>query len=132
MGTRRRGGRLVKPVLYFQSYQAVEIPAVAGDESESSSQCHPGQPDVLSVVTFNLPDNLHQKAREVAASKNLSMDALVAMALTQSLSRLVRDPHLEARAARATGKGIGEFLAQVPSAEPPEWDRLPEGYQREK
>lgn len=30
------------------------------------------------------------------------------------------------------GKGISEFLAQVPSAEPPEWDKLPEGYQREK
>lgn len=66
----------------------------------------------------------------MAASKNLSMDALVTIALTQSLSRLVPDPHLEERAARATGKGMDEFLAQIPSAEPPEWDRLPEGYQR--
>lgn len=46
----------------------------------------------MSVMTINLPDNLHEKAREVAASKNLSMDALVTIALTQSLSRLVRDP----------------------------------------
>lgn len=84
----------------------------------------------MSVMTINLPDNLHEKAREVAASKNLSMDALVTIALTQSLSRLVRDPHLEERAARASGKGISEFLAQVPSAEPAEWDKLPEDYQR--
>jgi plasmid stability protein len=81
-------------------------------------------------MTVNLPDNLHEKARQVAASKKLSMDALVTIALTQSLSRFVPDPHLEERAARATGKGIAEFLAQVPAAEPPEWDRLPEGYQR--
>jgi plasmid stability protein len=84
----------------------------------------------MSLITINLPDNLHEKAREVAASKNLSMDALVAIALTQSLSGLVRDPHLEERSARATGKGIDEFLAQVPAAEPPEWDKPPEGYQR--
>ncbi|HEV7924622.1 MAG TPA: hypothetical protein VGR14_04660 [Verrucomicrobiae bacterium] len=86
----------------------------------------------MSALTVNLPDNLHQKAREVAAAKNLSMDALVAIALSQSLSRLVAEPHLEERAGRATGKGITDFLDQVPSAEPPEWDRLPEGYQRKK
>ena len=84
----------------------------------------------MSAVTVNLPDKLHEKAREVAASKNLSMDALVTIALAQSLSRLVPDPHLEERAARASGKGIDEFLAQVPAAEPADLDRLPEGYQQ--
>ena len=83
----------------------------------------------MSALTVDLPDSLQEKAREVAASKNLSMDALVAIALTQSLSRLVTEPLLEERAARATGKGIAEFLAQVPDVEPPDWDRLPEGYQ---
>jgi hypothetical protein len=86
----------------------------------------------MSALTVDLPDNLHAKAREVAASKNLSMDALVTIALSQSLSRLVAEPVLEERAARATGKGLNEFLAQVPSTEPLEGDRLPEGYQRSK
>ena len=86
----------------------------------------------MSALTVELPDNLHQKAREVAAAKNLSMDALVAIELTQSLSRLVADPSLEERAARATGKGLEEFLAQAPEVEPPDWDRLPEGYERKK
>ena len=86
----------------------------------------------MSALTVELPENLHQKAREVAAARNLSMDALVAIALAQSLSRLVVDPYLEERAARATGKGLEEFLSKVPAAEPPEWDRLPEGYEPEK
>jgi hypothetical protein len=86
----------------------------------------------MSALTVNLPDKLHAKAREVAASKNLSLDALVAIALTQSLSRLVAEPLLEERASRSTGKGLDEFLAQVPCSAPPEWDRLPEGYQRKK
>ena len=84
----------------------------------------------MAALTVNLPDNLHNKAREVAVAKKLSMDALVTIAMTQSLSRLVAEPRLEERAARATGKGMTEFLAQVPNAAPPEWERLPEGYQR--
>jgi len=84
----------------------------------------------MSALTVNLPDSLHQKAREVAVSKDLSMDALVTIALTQSLSRLMAEHYREERAARATGKGIAEFLEQVPDAAPPDWDRLPEGYQK--
>lgn len=86
----------------------------------------------MSALTVNLPDNLHDKAREVAAKKNLSMDALVTIALAQSLSRLVVDPYLEERATRASGKGVDEFLAQIQAHEPPEWDRLPEGYKRKQ
>ena len=81
----------------------------------------------MSALTVQLPEPLHQKAREVAAAKHLTMDALVALALAQSLSGLVTDPVLEQRAARATGQGLKEFLAQAPDAEPPEWDRLPDG-----
>ena len=86
----------------------------------------------MSALTVELPADLHQKACEVAAAKNVSVDALVAIALSQVLSRLVTDPALEERAARATGKGLDEFLAQVPGEQPPEWDRLPEGYQQKK
>ncbi len=86
----------------------------------------------MSALTVDLPDKLHQKAREVAAAKNLSMDALVAMTLAQSLSRLVPEAYLDERAARATGKGLEEFLAQVPDAQPLESDRLPDGYERKK
>ena len=84
----------------------------------------------MSALTVNLPDSLHQKAREVAVSKDLSMDALVTIALTQSLSRLMAEHYREERAARATGKGIAEFLEEVPDTAPPEWDLLPEGCQK--
>ena len=86
----------------------------------------------MSALTVELPDNLHEKAREAAAAKNLSIDELVAIALAQSLSRAVPDTYLEERAARATGRGLKEFLAKVPNVEPPEWDRLPEGYEPRK
>lgn len=86
----------------------------------------------MSALTVELPDKLHEKAREVAAAKRLSMDALVTIALAQSLSRLVPDTYLEERADRATGEGIKEFLVQVQNVEPAESDRLPEGYRPQK
>ena len=79
----------------------------------------------MSALTIELPDNLHQKAREVAAARNLPLDALVTIALSQTLSRLVPDSYLEQRATRATGQGLKEFLDQVPDVEPEEYDRLP-------
>jgi len=70
-----------------------------------------------------------KRPAKLAAAKNLSMDALVIIALTQSLSQLIRDAHLEeARCVRQAGHC--RVLAQVPAAEPPEWDKLPDGYQR--
>jgi hypothetical protein len=83
----------------------------------------------MSALTLNLPDNLYEKAMQAAASKNLSIDSLMTVALTQTLSRLLADPVLEERAARATGEGLAQFLAQVPTIDPPELDALPEGYQ---
>ena len=82
----------------------------------------------MSALTVELPEELHKKAREVAAAKNLTIDALVAIALAQSLSRLVAEPYLEERAERATGKGLEEFLAQAAAVEPADCDRLPQGY----
>ena len=38
----------------------------------------------MSALTVNLPDNLHEKAREVAAAKNLSLDAIVTSEATHA------------------------------------------------
>jgi hypothetical protein len=46
--------------------------------------------------------------------------------------KLIAEPLLEESAARATGKGITDFLALAPNAEPPESDRLPEGCRRKQ
>jgi hypothetical protein len=71
-----------------------------------------------------LPEELHEKARAVAAARHLSTDALIAISLAQTLSRLVTDPYLEERAAEATGKGLKAFLDQVADAPADEHDRL--------
>ena len=78
----------------------------------------------MSALTVDLPEELQIKAREVAAARQLSLDEVIAVALSQTLSRLVPGPYLEERAARATGAGLKAFLDQVPEATPAEGDAL--------
>lgn len=78
----------------------------------------------MSALMVELPEKLQEKAREVAASRRLSLDALIAVSLAQTLSRLVADPYLDQRSAQATGQGLKVFLDQVPDAATEEQDRL--------
>ena len=78
----------------------------------------------MTALQVQLPEELHNKAIEIAASRNLSMDMVVAASLAQWLSRIVSDPYLEERAARATGEAFSQALAQVPDIPPEEYDRL--------
>jgi len=61
----------------------------------------------------------------------------------ESEGKMIKAPSVQAPTSRensnpkfqaqdATSKGIAESLAQIPSAEPQETDRLPEGYQRKR
>lgn len=78
----------------------------------------------MSALMVDLPEKLQEQAREVAAARHLSLDALIAVSLAQTLSRLVVDPYLERRAAQATGTGLRDFLDQVPDVPTDERDRL--------
>jgi hypothetical protein len=78
----------------------------------------------MSALMVDLPEKLQEKAREVAAARHLSLDALIAVSLAQTLSRLVADPYLERRAAQATGSGLQDFLDQVPDVPADAADRL--------
>ena len=78
----------------------------------------------MTALQVQLPERLHKKAFEVAESKNLSMDVIVAASLAQWLSRIVPDPYLEERAKCATGKAFSEVLSQIPDVPPEEYDKL--------
>jgi hypothetical protein len=77
----------------------------------------------MSALMVDLPEKLQEKAREVAVARHLSLDALIAVSLAQTLSRLVVDPYLERRATQATGTGLRDFLDQVPDVPADEGDR---------
>jgi hypothetical protein len=60
---------------------------------------------------------------EAARERNLSASDYVRLVVSQAVSRSMKDPLLEARAARADGSGFRDFLASVPDAAPTPGDQ---------
>jgi hypothetical protein len=69
-----------------------------------------------------LPENLAEQARELAARKNTSVDLLIATALAAQLDPTYHRPTIAERAARVNWARVDEILARIPNAKPLEGD----------
>ena len=69
-------------------------------------------------VVVQLPDSLAAQAREFAQREHISMDALVASALTAQLDHAPHRPTIAERAARVDWEKVDAILARVPAAPP--------------
>lgn len=78
----------------------------------------------MSAIQIELPDQVHQRAVELARRKSLSLDRLMVVALVEKLSTMFADEALEQRARRADDAAFDEFMNGVPDVEPEEHDRL--------
>ena len=78
----------------------------------------------MTTLHILVPDEVQEKAAEVAKERHLSLDELTTVALIEKLSMVVPDLYLEARARLADGKGFAAFMAQVPDVPPEDYDRL--------
>lgn len=78
----------------------------------------------MTALQVQLPEQLYQKAIEVAETRDLTIDMMVAASLAQWLARIVPDAYLEERATRATGKAFSVVLEQVPDVPAEEHDAL--------
>jgi len=72
----------------------------------------------MSRLTIEIDDEARDAVEQAAREQNLSASDYVRLAVTQALSRSLKDPVLEARAARADGSGFRDFLATVPDTAP--------------
>ena len=71
-------------------------------------------------MTFhvNLPDSLAARARELAAREHVTVDALIASALTAQLDHTPHRPTIAERAARVDWQKVDAILARVPAVPP--------------
>ena len=71
-------------------------------------------------MTFhvNLPDSLAAQTRELAAREHVTVDALIASALTAQLDHTPHRPTIAERAARVDWQKVDAILARVPVAPP--------------
>ncbi len=78
----------------------------------------------MTELTIKIPDRLHRIACEVSGKNNIAMDEMIALSLARQLFRIIPDPYLEERAARATGEDFSSVMSQVPDVPAEDYDRL--------
>ena len=70
------------------------------------------------TIKVTLPDSLAAQARELANREHITVDALVASALTAQLDHTPQRPTIAERAARVNWEKVDAILARVPDAPP--------------
>ena len=74
------------------------------------------------TLHIELPEPLARQARDLAAREHISVDALIAAALTAQLDHTPHRPTIAERAARVDWAKVDDILARVPAAPPMEGD----------
>lgn len=77
----------------------------------------------MSAISVRLPDSLHKLARDIARQDQVSMNQFIASAVAEKVSALATEQYLNERAKRGSVEKFRAVLAQVPGAEPEEFDR---------
>lgn len=80
----------------------------------------------MSTLSVRLPDSLHKRARSLAKEEHVSINQLVATALSEKIAVLDAEKHIQERAKRGDREKFLAAMDQVPDVDPPEYDRLPD------
>ncbi len=71
-------------------------------------------------LTVNIPEQLYQSAKQIAAEENVSVEELFAAAFED---RILEFERLKERASRGSYDKFRQVMAKIPAVEPPEHDR---------
>lgn len=85
----------------------------------------------MKTIEAKVPEAVLEQARQLAERERIPLEQLISLAVTQTVSVWSHESYLALRGKRASQEKFREALDQVPDIEPPEWDRLPEGYRPE-
>ena len=77
----------------------------------------------MSTISIRLPESLHRMAKDIARQDQVSMNQFIASAVAEKVSALATEQYLNERAARGSAARFRAAMAQVPDAEPEDFDR---------
>lgn len=80
----------------------------------------------MSTISLRLPESIHEQARKLAKDEDISINQLVASALSEKIAVLMTGKYLERRAKRGNSQKFGKVLGKVKKhgRPPEEGDRL--------
>jgi hypothetical protein len=83
----------------------------------------------MTKIEANVPDYLAKQAFAVAEREKVSVDQIVALALSAQIAAWKGSDDIETRAKRANRADFDRIMAKVPDVPPMPGDELPEGYE---
>jgi hypothetical protein len=78
----------------------------------------------VTTLIAQVPDSLYRQIVQLAGQESMSIDQLVALALSAQLSAWQAKQYLEGRAERGDWNKFQQILGRVPDVEPSEEDRI--------
>jgi hypothetical protein len=85
----------------------------------------------MTTIETKIPEPVLKQAKELAERENIPLEQLISLAITQAVGIWSNESYIASRAKRASRQKFLDALKQVPDVDPPDYDRLPEGYRPE-
>jgi hypothetical protein len=86
----------------------------------------------MTALSLRLPESLHRKLAEVAASEGISINQLITTAVAEKMSALMTEEYIGKRAAKGSRQRFEIALSRVAERPPDENDRIIEPQPPEK
>ncbi len=78
----------------------------------------------MSNLNVQIPDSLYRQIEALAVKENISLEQLVAIALSAQVSAWMTKDYIEEKAKRGSWDKFQQVLNKVPDVEPEDYDKL--------
>jgi hypothetical protein len=83
----------------------------------------------MKTIEAEIPEPVLKQAQELAARENVPLRQIISLAVAQAVGVWSNESYVALRAKRASREKFLDALKEVPDVDPPDYDRLPEGYE---
>jgi hypothetical protein len=84
----------------------------------------------MKTIEAQIPEPVLKQAQELAAREHIPLEQIISLAVTQAVGIWSNESYIAVRAKRGDQDKFLDALKEAPDIEPPDYDRLPEGYVR--
>ncbi|GAA6617434.1 hypothetical protein [Scytonema sp. NUACC26] len=78
----------------------------------------------MSNLNVQIPDSLYKQIETLATKENISLEQLVAIALSAQVSAWMTKDYIEEKAKRGSWDKFQQVLNKVPDVEPEDYDKI--------
>lgn len=78
----------------------------------------------MTNLNVQIPESLYKQMEALATKENMSIEQLVAVALSAQVSAWMTKDYLEEKAQRGSWEKFQQVLTKVPDVEPEDYDKI--------